>query len=352
MSVAPRTRGLQGQAYTARSSQRRPARLLTRQCSKGLLVDILGEERAVIGCAYLSEATIDPPLGRVPRKLTWPDGTVFETDDHDGIAQLIGDTRGATLHFYEGFKPRLIGVVAVCLAATWMLWRYGLEIMASVAIAFTPPVMIEQIDIGSMQTIDFTMAEPSKLSDEVKGEVEQIYRNLVASLPQAEQQKHSFDLLFRDMPGMGPNAFALPGGTMVVTDALVDQFPQSDILAGVLGHEIGHVVEEHGLKRLYRSLSLYLLIAFLAGDTGPILEDVVLEGNLLLSLSFSRAQETSADEFGLTLADEAGFDPSGLKLFFEELSQEYGGDEPAQWMSTHPSSLERVKAIDAIIDGL
>lgn len=352
MRVASHDRGLQGHAYAARSSHRRPARLLTRNSDKGLLVDIQAEDRAVIASALLTDINVDPPLGSAPRKLTWPDGSVFEANDYDGIAQLIGNVRGSVLHRYEAFKPRLFAVVAVCLGAIWVLWRYGLDILASVAIAFTPPIMIEQIDKGSMQTIDFAMAEPSRLTEGQKDYVEGIYHRLVASLPEDEQQKHSFDLLFRDMPGMGPNAFALPGGTMVITDAFVYQFPQPDVIAGVLGHEIGHVVEQHGLKRLYRTLSLYLLISFLAGDTGPILEDIVLEGNLLLSLSHSRTQETAADEFGLTLADAAGFDPAGLRLFFEELHEEYGHNEPAQWMSTHPSSAERVKEIDAFIDGL
>lgn len=317
-----------------------------------MLVEIQGENQFIIGGARLSEVSISPPVGRAPRKLTLPDGTVFETNDYDGIEQLTGRTYGAVLHHFEAFRPRLIAVVAVCLATAWLLWRYGLDIMVAVAVAFTPPVLIEQIDKGSLQTLDFTMAEPSKLTDEKKDEARRIYRKLVASLPDAEQQKHSFDLLFRNMPGMGPNAFALPGGTMVMTDAFVEMFPQPDVLAGVLGHEIGHVVEEHGLKRLYRSLGLYMLIAFLAGDTGPILEDVILEGNLLLSLSFSRTQETSADEFGLTLADEAGFDPSGLKFFFEKLQKEFGKREPAQWMSTHPSNSDRIKSIEAFIEAL
>lgn len=354
MSDAPhiKARGLQGLAYAARSSRQQPARLLTREGGEGLLVDIQGEERAVLGSAFLHEIRIDPPLGRAPRKLTLPDGTVFETDDHLGIEMLTGQTRGGLLHHYEGFKPRLVGVVAICLAAAWLMWRYGLDIMAAVAIAFTPPAVIEQIDVGSMQTIDFTMASPSKLTAEQRGDVERIYRRLVDTLPADIRSKHSFDLHFRAMPGMGPNAFALPGGTMVMTDEFVKQFPEPDVIAGVLGHEIGHVVEEHGLKRLYRSLSTYILIAFLAGDTGPILEDVVLEGNLLLSLSFSRAQERSADEFGLRLADQAGFDPDGLKIFFTRLSGKFGGSEGSQWMSTHPSSLDRVKAIDAFINDL
>ncbi|GFE51100.1 metalloprotease [Roseobacter cerasinus] len=343
---------LQGYAYATRSSHRQSARLLARHDDAGLRIEIQGDGKAVIGGAYLSQVTIDPPLGRSPRKLTLPDGTVFETDDHEGIKQLTGRTHGTVLHDIEAFRPRLFGVIALCLAATWVLWRYGLDIMVAVAIAFTPAILVEQIDNGTLKTMDFAMAKPSELSDGDKAEVTQIYRKLLASLPEAEREKHSFDLQFRNMPGVGPNAFALPGGTMVMTDALAETFSDPDVIAGVLGHEIGHVVEEHGLKRLYRSLSLYVLIAFLAGDTGPILEDVILEGNLLLSLSFSRAQETSADRFGLALAKEAGFNPSGLLLFFETLQNAYGGREPTQWMSTHPSSSERLRAIEAFIDTL
>ncbi|MEP3347080.1 MAG: M48 family metallopeptidase [Litoreibacter sp.] len=352
MGDAPQLPGLRGHAFAARTSYRQPARLVTREGGEDLWVDIQNDERAVLGSAHLSELKIDAPLGSLPRKLTFPDGTVFETTDHAAIEALTGQTRGSILHHYEGFNRRLFGVVALCLAAAWVLWRYGLDIMASAAIAVTPPAVIEQIDVGSLQTIDFAMAEPSRLTDDQKTEVEKIYHRLVSSLPDDVQQEHSFDLLFRNVPGMGPNAFALPGGTMVMTDAFVEDFPDADVIAGVLGHEIGHVVEQHGLKRIYRSLSMYVLIAFLAGDVGPILEDVVLEGNVLLSLSFSRAQETQADEFGLRLSNAAGFDPAGLKRFFKDLDGRFGGSEPPQWKSTHPSSAERVDAIEEYINGL
>lgn len=352
MSNAPHLPGLRGHAFAARSSYRQPARLVTREGGEDLWVDMQNDERAVLASAYLSDLVIDPPLGSAPRKVTFPDGAVFETTDHAAIEALTGQTRGSLLHHYEGFNSRLFGVVALCLAAAWVLWRYGLDIMAAAAIAVTPPAVIEQIDVGTMQTMDFTMAAPSKLTDTQKRDVEKVYRRLVNALPDDVRRTHSFELLFRDVPSMGPNAFALPGGTMVMTDAFVKDFPDTDVMAGVLGHEIGHVVEQHGLKRIYRSLSMYVLIAFLAGDVGPILEDVVLEGNVLLSLSFSRAQETEADEFGLKLSKASGFDPAGLKRFFKELDGRFGDSEPPQWKSTHPSSAARVEAIDAYIDGL
>ena len=317
----------------------------------GAQLDLLDQDGDRISTAPLAELRIDPPLGSAPRKLKFPDGAVFETQDHHEVEALTGDTRGSILHRYERFSPGLIGVVLACVAAAWVIYRYGLEIMVAAAIAATPAALIEEIDAGTLQTIDFTMAEPSQLSEDDKAKVEKIYQRLVRTLPQQVQDERSFDLLFRDMPGMGPNAFALPGGTMVMTDAFVEDFGSPDVIAGVLGHEIGHVVEDHGLKRLYRSLALYLLITLIAGDVGPILEDIVLEGNVLLSLSFDRDQEREADEFGLTLAHAARFDPHGLKQFFEALQQEYGA-EPPQWMSTHPSHASRIEAIETFIEGL
>jgi predicted Zn-dependent protease len=66
-----------------------------------------------------------------------------------------------------------------------------------------------------------------------------------------------------------------------------------------------------------------------------------------LSLNYSRKHETAADEFGLRLAHEAGFDPSGLKEFFEYAIRQ--GGEPSEWLSSHPSSKARLEAIDAFI---
>lgn len=347
--LARYVKGVEGHAFAARSSHRQPAQLSALDGGTGIMIEILSTDGTVLGRAPLDDVVVDPALGRAPRKLTLPDGTVFETEDHLAIEVMEGPTAGGTLHRLEAFSPRLIAVVGVCFAAAWLIWRYGLDLMVAGAIMLTPPVFVEQIDKGSMRTIDFTVAKPSTLSTAEQDEVREIYQQLVAALPERARQAHSFDLQFRHMPGVGPNAFALPGGTMVMTDTFLMMFPEPDVVAGVLGHEIGHVVEQHGLKRIYRSLGLYALIAFTVGDTGPILEDIILEGNLLLSLSFSRAQETSADKFGLRLSNDAGFDPAGLKTFFEKMHTRTLGREPSQWLSTHPSSVERLKAIDAFI---
>ena len=81
----------------------------------------------------------------------------------------------------------------------------------------------------------------------------------------------------------------------------------------------------------------------IAGDTGPILEYILLEGGVILSLQYSRRHEPSADQFGLRLTERAGYDPAGLITFFEALPD--SGQEDSSWDSTHPASGARINAI-------
>lgn len=349
---------ISGRAFAPNASRRMTSRLLTRAPVQGegagpddVIVDLVNAEGTVLSGAPLSKIDVDAPIGSAPRRLTFPDGALFETEDHAGIATLTGTTFGEALNYYEAWHPRLIAVCIAVIAAGFIMWRWGLDLMVSAAIAVTPPIFVEQMDKGTLQTIDVTMrAKDSKLDETDKTRVRSLFSNLLAELPADDVNDHNFQLLFRDMPHVGPNAFALPGGTVIMTDQFVKEFPDENTLAGVLGHEIGHVTERHGLRQTYRSLGLYFLIGFVAGDTGPFLEELLLEGNLLLSLRFSRAHEAAADEFGVSLTDRAGYDPAGLKLFFDKMSEK--GIEPPEWMSTHPNSAERVKQIEGYIDAL
>lgn len=336
---------IKGRAFASGTSRPQEAILLV---SGDVLDLMIGED--VISRAAFSKVSIDPPLGHTTRRLTLPDGTLFETDDHKAIAVLTGQTRGNFLHKMEDFGPNLVVFVGAAIVAVWFLWRFGLDIIASAAVAVTPQVFVDQLDQGTLKTIDFGMAAPSTLPDDAQERAREIFTKMVVHVPDDAKDGTGFNLVFRSMPRVGPNAFAMPGGTIVVTDQFVEKFSDDDVLAAVLGHELGHVIEQHGLKQLYRSLSLYVLIAFLAGDTGPILEDVVLQGNLLLSLNYSRKHERSADIFGLQLTHDAGFDPSGFREFFEYAIKE--DSEVPDWLSSHPSSKERLKAIDEFIDEL
>ncbi len=346
---------ISGRIYRPHSSRQEEAKLVTRNTFQGkknhtkeILVDAVDSHGLVITSASLDLLSIAPPLGSTPRRVTFPDKTLFETNDHKGVSRLTGTTYSERLHRAEQFHPRLISITVMTLGLVFFLWRYGLDLIVSVAIELTPPLVIQQLDRGTLSSIDL-LAKPTEINKDKRIKIQKIFLDLTRTLKD-ETKDYNFTLTFRKIPLFGPNAFALPGGTVIMTDQFVEKFPEKDILAGVLGHELGHVVEKHSLHQLYRSLGFFFLISLLAGDVGPILEDILLEGRTVLSLAYSRKHEKKADQFGLKLAHRAGYDPKGLKLFFERLS-EIINDE-SQWLSTHPSNKKRIKAIDRFINGL
>lgn len=296
--------------------------------------------------APAEDLRLDAPPGRLDRQITFPDGTVFSTSDHAGLTDLLGPARGATLHGAEAFRPRLIGVILACLAGVALLWRFALPVLVAVAVWLTPDTMLRQMDSGTLMTLDRLFLEPTTLNSAQQARVTALHAALKGTLRPVDLP--SSRLLFRDAgERVGPNAFALPGGTIVVTDALARMLADDpDALAGVLAHELSHVTEEHGLRSLYRSVALYVVIALLAGDTGPILDELLLEGNVLLSLQGSREAEREADARAVPMLIAAGFDPEGLARFFDRLQETMG--DGGGWASTHPGSAERAAAIRAL----
>lgn len=332
-----------GTAFPPGRSMAVPARLVI----EGSEARVLTQEWGEVVRLPRADLRFEAPLGRMPRRAVLPDGTLFETEAFDAVAALGGGEAGALLARAERFHPRLVLVALAALAGLWALWRYGLEALVAVAIWATPAPLIQAIDAGTLDAMTRTMASPSTLTAEEQAQPREVFARLLAALPRDARDAHDFTLEFLQMRGAGPNAFALPGGTVVMTDAFVRQFPDADVQAGVLAHEIGHVVERHGMRQLYRSLGTYVLITMILGDVGDVAGDLLLEGGALLSLRYSRAAETAADAFGVRLAREAGYDPAGLLRFFVWLRSQ-GADPPA-WASTHPGSADRVQAIEGLI---
>ena len=137
------------------------------------------------------------------------------------------------------------------------------------------------------------------------------------------------------------NAFALPGGAIVIFDGLIEFAETPEEVAGVLAHEMAHVIKRHGTEALFRSYGLQLLIEALTGSAGGGVAGGI--GETLMSLSYSRDAEREADVTGIELLQTAGLRADGLGRFFERFGG--GGDMPAalDLLSTHPSSESRAE---------
>ena len=140
------------------------------------------------------------------------------------------------------------------------------------------------------------------------------------------------------------NAFALPGGVIVVNTGLIDLTTRPEELAGVLAHEVQHVERRHSVRGMVKSLGLRGLFAFATGDIGGSLLGEAVVG--MTGLKFSRDDESEADRLGLDSLIEADIDPSGMPTFFEKMSK-HAGEAPVAFVSSHPSSASREAALRA-----
>ncbi len=328
---------MKGWAFKPGSSERFAAQIDVRD-DWIFLIDPV--EKTVLSKSEPSQTSLDQAAGGGTRNLYFADGWLFQTEDSRVSLLMQESLSHRLLRLFEQFHPRLIALAVLCMIGSMALWKWAIPAMVTIAVWMTPEPMIRQVDRATLETMDFTMLEASNLSQEQKDAQNAILDDLRHALGTED----SFNLVFRDMPGMGANAAALPGGTIIVSDALVSGYgADPDVIAGVLAHEMGHVVEEHGLRQVYRSLSLYLIIAMMAGDVGPVLEDLLLEGQAFASLSYSRKHELSADRFAVRLLNKSEYDTDGFKRFFADLSD---GEEPPAWFSTHPTHSDRIEQID------
>lgn len=141
------------------------------------------------------------------------------------------------------------------------------------------------------------------------------------------------------------NAFAAPGGVVVVNTGLLKAADSADEVAGVLAHEIAHLELRHGLRQLVKVAGLRVMVAAVLGDYGQL----VGWGVQLTELKFSRDAESEADARGLARLAEARIDPVGMASFLAKLEKEAGQGALPALLSTHPPNRERLEALSAMI---
>jgi len=153
------------------------------------------------------------------------------------------------------------------------------------------------------------------------------------------------------------NAFALPGGWLYVNRGLITTAENESELAGVIGHEIGHVVGRHGARQISKQYGLAVLVELVAGGSGDpsLAQDIAGQfaafGAGLTLLKYGRLAEQEADAYAVEETYGAGIDPEGTATFFEKLMALHEREPKGVdvWFSTHPPTQERVVFVrDAI----
>ncbi|WP_117190890.1 M48 family metallopeptidase [Rhizobium terrae] len=330
-----------GEWHPANSSRSVPAAL--KQDGERI---VAAEEAFVLVSAVPERIEFSQRVGSIPRRMTFPDGSVFETRDNDSVDRYLRGRYGARhgfIHGLERFHPRLIvfAFAVVLLAAS--IYRFALPVLIEVAIWATPPFVPEMIGSGTLASLDRTVFSPSELPEAERKAILEGFAKLAAN---SEGGEAGYKLNFREGGAIGPNAFALPDGSLVLTDDLVKLAGgDREMILGVLGHEIAHVEGEHSLRQIYRVAGVAALVMLIAGDVGSGVEDILTQGGALLALSHSRAAEAEADRRSVELMQAAGYDPAALARFFAVLEDKLGDHRDADIFSSHPGTPQRQQDI-------
>jgi beta-barrel assembly-enhancing protease len=233
-------------------------------------------------------------------------------------------------------------VGGVILATVLGLW-FGSDLLVELAVSRIP-VEWEQ-KLGGSAYRDYLTHQEVMKDGPVVTALGEMTQRLTEQIP---NNPYKFDVTVVKSDVV--NAFALPGGYVVVFTGLMKKAESGEEVAGVLSHELNHVLQRHGLERILKSLGLLTVVAIVLGDQHGLVGMMKQLGVELLTLKFSREQETEADLTGLQLLQRAKIDPSGMIRFFERLSEKDEGR--MEWLSTHPMSTARADRLKAELAAL
>lgn len=292
------------------------------------------------------DASVSDRLGQVPYFLHLPDDGVVELPCDEPAREMLAalqPDRGlpALIHRLESHSAIAAAatlLLAITVAA--VLWQ-GLPRLARRA-AYLVPVSIET-EAGKAGYAYFARA----------------YRRSVLTRDERRPVYHALDRLKKTRAmhveptvmffHLGtPNAFALPGGTIVVADELVRLAQSEEEIAAVLAHELGHVEKRHGLQSVLRNSSALIVVSTVTGDLSTLSNFSGTLPFLLLEYGYSREFEHEADEYGIGLLRDAHIDPVYLAVMLQRLEKSRPVTGPDfSYLSTHPATEERIRFVES-----
>jgi Zn-dependent protease with chaperone function len=228
--------------------------------------------------------------------------------------------------------------VYMAIIAGFFFGSYFLISQSSPFVADMIPYEWEQ-KIGSYAFENYLLGKQNIENPKVKSAIKAI----VDRIDQFDDSKINYEIAIIDAEMV--NAFAFPGGFVVVTTGLINNSDKPEQIAGVLSHELTHVIQRHGLRKLVRQAGLGILLGIVLGDASALSQLIELSSHLD-SLSFDRDQERLADDGAIKIMQAAGISPQNFVAFFKTLKQlnSVAGDIP-EIFSTHPLTDERIERV-------
>lgn len=311
----------------------------------------------------LATVQIDDAWKRKPRIIRFSDGAYCEVADAPALAAMLNEQPGAAAAArntqWERVPRALIAALLVMLVAMAALYHFGVPMVARAVANRIPITATAELSRSVIESLDGSTFKPSTLSPARREELTRLFQQVVA-----RASSTPYTLLFRSSPAIGPNAMALPSGTIVITDELVALAGDDRELIGVLAHEAGHVERRHSVRLLLQNSAVMLFMVWAVGDVSSIM---ALAPATLLQAKYSRDFEREADAYAADLLVAQGIKPARLADLLERIdasqrskpssstpsSSSSSSDAPSpespqassllDYASSHPATSERLE---------
>jgi Zn-dependent protease with chaperone function len=349
---------LRGQWFDGRTSRAREVAVVLRPGPRGPTLVLQEAGREVLAAGH--DDIVWPErwsARRAPRKITVDLRAQGSLELADAAAwQAALDAAGKTAPLAQRMQTRwpvFLAVAAVAIAALFAFYRWGTPWAATQLTRHVPLEWETRLADEFMRDLDSGLLQPSKLAPERQAALRARFDALAARIGPGQRRYPGYTprLTLEFRAGMGDNAFALPGGRIVMTDGMVEaarkhQLPD-EALIGVLAHEIGHVLHRHTTRMVVEQGVLNIGLGLALGDVSTL---VSFSGSLLTGLAYRRNHETESDCFAIALMREAGLPTApmaDLLLKIEDAPPQAANNAWWSMLSSHPETPERARAMKA-----
>ncbi|MGA0340134.1 MAG: M48 family metallopeptidase [bacterium] len=294
---------------------------------------------------HLDKMVIQAPVGSLPYKILLAEGHLFEAENNQETKKFLEFCQKANaeswLSYLEQKKTVILVGIIILAGLVITVPKYGLPWMGYQVAHWIPHSWLMMAGDETLEILDESFFSPSELALQDQDQFTKEF-NRMASLVLKDQTAR---LVFRQSEEIGPNAFALPGGLVVLTDELVEIAEDRAGVIGVLAHELGHVQLKHPARRLVRSLMALALVSLIFDDAATFAEELAAISGSLISLAYTREFEEEADRAGKEILIGAGLSPIPLADLLQKLSDgcEENCSQLPEWLTTHPSVPSRIE---------
>ncbi|MCV2885188.1 M48 family metallopeptidase [Aestuariibacter sp. AA17] len=287
------------------------------------------------------QLTVSPRLGRLDREVLLPSGDKLVIKQQAAINEWLDCHIHSRVDKLERNPIAIFSSLLLVPLMLFIVFKFIVPMIGQAVALATPHAFAEYASKHTLNVLDYGVLAPSTLPNSIQTE---LGRHLHTQLQRVENPDVTYQVLFRQGNALGPNAFALPDGTIIFTDELIKLVDQETrLLDAILLHELGHVAHQHSLRYMAEVLSTTLLLEYILGDMGGVIELFFGVSHTVIQNQYSQALETEADNFALSNLHKIGLDSNDFADAFEALasiSKDEG--ELENLLSTHPRLKERI----------